>query len=151
MKYEKMDITTVCRGVIAHGVNAQRAMGSGVALAIKNKWPVVYTKYMEQPKGSQMLGVAHGINVNGDDSVWVVNCYTQEYFGADGKVYADPNAIETSLRGAYQLAKSYDMPIYLPQIGAGLGGLDWDQDVKPIINDLDQEFETVDTTICIWG
>jgi len=151
MQYIKRDITSVERGVIAQGVNCQHAMGSGVALAIMRKWPIVREKYMENLSGAQMLGSTHCINVNGDDSVWVANCYTQEFCGSDGRVYADIEAIESSLRNAYMTAKACDLPLFLPQIGAGLGGLDWERDVEPVINQLDEEFETVETTICLWG
>ena len=126
-------------------------MGSGVALAIMRKWPIVREKYMENLSGAQMLGSTHGINVGEGNSLWVANCYTQEFCGSDGQVYADASAIEDSLRNAYLLAKANDLNLFLPQIGAGLGGLDWEGDVEPIINQLDEEFETVETTICLWG
>ena len=155
MQYIKRDITLVEQGVIAQGVNCQHAMGSGVALAIMRKWPVVREKYMENLSGHQMLGSMHGINVGGavapSNSLWVANCYTQEFCGSDGQVYADVEAIESSLRSAYMLAKANDINLFLPQIGAGLGGLDWVNDVEPIIKQLDEEFETVETTICLWG
>ena len=151
MQYIKQDITLVERGVIVQGVNCQHAMGAGVAKAILDKWPQVYDAYMRNLSGEQMLGTTHLINVSGDSSLWVANCYTQEYFGADGKAYASADAIQSSVRGAYVLAEIEELPLFLPQLGAGLGGLDWEQDVEPIINQLDEEFKTVETTICLWG
>ena len=151
MQYIKRDITLVEQGVIAQGVNCQHAMGSGVALAIMRKWPIVRERYMENLSGAQMLGSMHGINVSEDSTLWVANCYTQEFCGGDGQVYADISAVEDSLRNAYILAKANDLNLFLPQIGAGLGGLVWVRDVEPIINQLDEEFETVETTICLWG
>lgn len=47
MKYIKKDITTVNWGIIAHGVNCRGRMSSGVAAAIRSKWPIVYDKYRE--------------------------------------------------------------------------------------------------------
>jgi len=41
----KKDVTTVTKGVVAHGVNCQGAMGSGVAGAIRRKWPSVFIEY----------------------------------------------------------------------------------------------------------
>ena len=151
MQYIKQDITAIERGVIAQGVNCQHAMGAGVALAIMRKWPIVFESYMRNLSGEQMLGTTHLINVSEDSTVWVANCYTQEFCGADGKVYASVEAIRSSLRGAYVLAEIEQLPLFLPQLGAGLGGLDWERDVEPIINELDTEFETVETTICLWG
>lgn len=150
MQYIERDITTVERGVIAQGVNCQHAMGSGVALAIMRKWPRVYEAYMANLFGGQMLGTAHLINV-GNDDLWIANCYTQEYFGSDGKQYASAEAIHDAFGFVFEHARIYKLPLYLPQIGAGLGGLDWELDVEPIINQYDETFETVDTTICLWG
>lgn len=151
MQYIECDITTVERGIIAQGVNCQHAMGSGVALAILRKWPEVREAYMRNLSGGQMLGTTHIINVGRDDSLWVANCYTQEYFGSDGKMYASVEAIHNALAFVFEHARIYELPVYLPKIGAGLGGLDWELDVEPIINHYDDIFDTVDTTICIWG
>ena len=30
-------------GIIVHGVNCQKVMGSGIALQIKNQYPIVYS------------------------------------------------------------------------------------------------------------
>jgi hypothetical protein len=106
---------------------------------------------MENLSGAQMLGSTHCINVNGDDSVWVANCYTQEFYGPGDKVYADVEAIRSSVRNAYDMAKACDLPLFLPLIGCGLAGLDWERDVEPVINQLDEEYDTVETTICLWG
>lgn len=149
MKYETMDITTVERGVIAQGVNCQQAMGAGVALALMTKWPHIRSCYMTNPGGREALGSAHIIYV--DEDLYVSNCYTQEFYGPGDKKYANVDAIEQSLDYTFSWAETLNYPIYIPQIGCGLAGLDWEQDVEPIINGLDKHYETVDTTICIWG
>lgn len=43
--YIVMDITTATRGIVVHGVNCQGVMGSGVALAIRTKWPQIFESY----------------------------------------------------------------------------------------------------------
>lgn len=161
MNEVKQDITTVDEGIICHGVNCRRAMGSGVALAIKNKWPNIYISYLHNGEGAKVLGTCQIIHVGA--AIYVANCYTQlDYKGYQRTkgynfrndnskdVLADPFAIESSLNFAYQQAQNYELPLYVPRIGAGLGGLDWDTDVLPIIETLDAKYETVDTTICIW-
>ena len=149
MKYETMDITTAERGVIAQGVNCQKAMGAGVALALMKKWPFIRECYMQHPGGHDALGSTHIILV--EDGIHIANCYTQEFYGPGDKKYASVDAIEQSLDFAFSYAEYHNLPIYIPQIGCGLAGLDWEQDVEPIINGLDKHYETVDTTICIWG
>ena len=146
------DITTVDWGIVAHGVNCQHKMGSGVALAIRKKWPKVYESYMASPKGKTMLGTAHCINLNPAlDNLFVVNCYTQNFYGYGGGKYADAEAVRKSLTKVYELADYYDLDVYLPKIGCGLGGLSWEKEVFPIIKELDNKFERVNNTfICEW-
>lgn len=148
VNYINKDITTIKEGIIAHGVNCQRRMGSGVAKAIKEKWPIVYERYMETPKGRDMLGTAHIINV--DVNLFVANCYTQEFYGNDGKRYASIEAIDAALQAVFAYAEIMELPIYLPKIGAGLGGLDWETEVAPIIEQMNTRFPGTDTYICEW-
>ena len=149
----KQDITTVTRGIVCHGVNCRRAMGSGVALAIKIKWPTVYETYMESGYGDTLLGTAVVIQV--EPEVYVANCYTQIDFAGylghpDQEVLASAMAIESSLDYVFEIAQARELPLYLPRIGAGLGGLDWDHDVYPTIDLLSLRYPFVDATICIW-
>ena len=147
--YKKKDITTVDMGVVVHGVNCMRKMGSGVAKAIKEKWPEIYEKYMASPGGNVMLGSAQFICIKDDESLWVGNLYTQLMYGYGGGKYASPDAIRSSLRRAYVWTDLYDLTnLYMPKIGCGLGGLDWEEDVEPIVEELDEAFERVETIVC---
>ncbi len=148
ISYVNKDITTVERGVLAHGVNCQGAMGSGVALAIKTKWPQIYVAYINNPTGKEMLGTAHVINVSEDSSLFVTNCYTQEFYGPGDKKYASPEAIMKALESVFFFAAGYELPVYLPKIGAGLGGLDWETEVLPIVEYLSEQYPDTDTYVC---
>ena len=143
------NILTVTHGIIAHGTNCRHAFGSGMAGAIKKKWPIVYESFMQQGKGEKMLGTSYLVRVNDDDlsPLWVANCYTQLDYGHMNIKYASPNAIYTALDNVLTLAKFFDVPVYMPKIGAGLGGLDWSLDVEPIISKLEEEHDTV-ITVC---
>ena len=149
VKYIQRDITTIERNcIIAHGVNCQRVMGSGVARAIKNKWPVVYKEYMDtDPK----LGQAHIVVADPRKMIHVANCYTQEYYGPGDKQYASEDAIRTSLESVFSWAGRFNFPVYLPQIGSGLGGLDWNSQVRPIVDELNSKYPTVNTYVCVLG
>ena len=148
IKYEHKDITTVEVGIIAHGVNCQSAMGSGVAKAIKTRWPRIYEGYMAHPDGKEALGSAHIMMVG--EVLWVANCYTQEFYGPGDRKYASVDAIRESLESVFMFAQYMGVPVYLPKIGAGLGGLDWELEVEPIINELHEQYD-VHTTVCLWG
>ena len=131
MDYVNVDITTVESGVILHGVNCQRAMNSGVARSIRNKWPVVYDEFMTNSGGVQMLGHAQLVLVA--PGLWVMNCFTQLYYGRDGRRYADVNAIDTALNHSFRFMGYNGVTAHLPKIGCGLGGLSWEDEVLPII------------------
>ena len=145
---ENTDITSFDKGVIGHGVNCQHAMGSGVALAISRKWPIVRHAFMQAPKGAEMLGTTHIIRINDDLSI--ANMYTQVFYGNDGKKYADIKAIEKCVNDLFSYAESMGFcDIFIPQIGSKRGGLDWDTEVFPVINKcVQQRSVTMTLNIC---
>jgi O-acetyl-ADP-ribose deacetylase (regulator of RNase III) len=143
--YLTKDITTVERGIIAHGCNCRGVMGSGVALAIRNKWPIVYDRYhklFEEYKNVRMklLGYVQLVDLtNGDETLLVANVHTQLNYGRDNLVYADIDAVKHGLSRVISDAAGLSLPLYLPRIGCGLGGLDWDTQVGPILEQLNRE------------
>lgn len=137
--YIHKDITTVKgsnekKAIIAHGVNCQRAMGSGVAKALYEKWPSVRRMYMQVPVEHMTLGKVQTIDV--EPNTYVANCWTQEYYGRDFKRYANPLAIYSCLSKCVELCISLNADLYIPRIGCGLAGLDWNKDVQPMIEQL---------------
>ncbi len=146
MQYVKGDITTVTEGLVIHGVNCQRAMGSGVAKSIKDKWPVVYRDYMSIKQGKEVLGKVQFVAI--DEKLVVANCFTQEFFGGDpGVVYADINAVRTCLAMAFAFAAINDVPLYSPKIASLRAGLDWETEVVPVFEEMEALFPMVDVTI----
>lgn len=140
MKLIQGDITKE-RGncVIAHGVNCQGVMGSGVAKAIKERWPIIYQCFLEAPTGPYMLGSAHFIRVE-EDNTYVANCYTQEFFGKDGKQYASLEALEKALESCFEFCQVEGLTLKAPKIGSGLGGLSWEHEVLPIFVRLNMQY-----------
>lgn len=148
MKYIKQDITEVTSGLIIHGVNCLHKMGSGVALAIRNKWPDIYEIYMSMPSGREMLGQTHIMCV-GDhpETLYVANCYTQLNYGYDGVKYADIDAVEECMRSCFIFAEANDFDINTPRIASDRGGLDWDTEVEPIFIALNNEYPDVNVNV----
>lgn len=142
MKFLFKDVTTIDEGIIAHGVNCQRVMGSGVAWAIRSKWPTVFYQYENH---TPVLGSTQFVEIT--PVLFVANCYTQDTFGRDNKPYANLDAIRTSLGEVFNFASAMGFPLYMPRIGCGLGGLKWDN-VRPIIEELEQQYQGVEVTIC---
>jgi O-acetyl-ADP-ribose deacetylase (regulator of RNase III) len=137
IEYVKQDITTIQHGIIAHGCNCSGGFGSGVAGAIARKWPHVKDMFHQVPPSPTLLGWTHIVWAD-MPHVRIANMYTQVKYGNDGEVYADPDAIEKALLFVCQYAAEQNVPVYMPPIGCGLGGLDWDADVLPRVNNVIQ-------------
>lgn len=125
--------------IIAHGCNCQGKMGSGVAKAIRDRFPSAYSQYLGLCKSrtnkSSLLGLAQIVAVGYDPNKFVANCFTQEYYGYDSKAYASKEAIRNSLTEVSDFASRYNYSVALPPIGCGLGGLSW-VDIKPLIEEI---------------
>ena len=160
IQYIKLDVANVLEGVVAHGCNCQGVMGSGVARAIRNKWNRAYVRYTElvaahrkdhHPDMSGLLGLSLIVNVDDyfsrPNSLFVANMFTQEYYGNDGKVYADSDAIREALKSTMSFCKGANLPLYMPPIGCGLGGLSWEVNVGPIVEELQREYD-VQVYVC---
>lgn len=143
---ENSDITRVASGIIGHGVNCQGVMGAGVALAIRRKWPSAYEAYLrntDRARSKETLGSTHIVRVGFD--LFIANCYTQEFAGNDGKKYADLSKLEQSVEFVYSCGLSEDL--HFPQIGCGLGGLDWETEVRPVFERLNSKYSNTRTYI----
>lgn len=128
IEYRKGDLLDVTSGIIIHGCNSHGVMGSGVALAVKNRYPGAYESYrdyIDMSKDDQdLLGSVIVYEVN--DDLLVANMITQKDFGTH-KRQVNYGAIA---RGFDDLEEFYaNMPglvFHFPKIGAGLGGGDWE-------------------------
>lgn len=131
--YEIGDIINSQENIIAHGCNAQRKMASGVAKALRNKWPeATWKPYSEAPKLS-MGSTIPGITRCGEKIIF--NCITQEMYGYDGKKYVSYDAIHDCFSTINDLEISeYGTCIAIPRIGAGLGGGSWEVIEKIILS-----------------
>jgi O-acetyl-ADP-ribose deacetylase (regulator of RNase III) len=148
LSYIRRNVVDVKMGIIAHGVNCNGALGSGVAGALRRKWPEVYYNFKSQPTGRRMLGEVRFVHINDMPGLIVANCYTQESYGRDGKRYASLDAIEKALSKVFDYADMYDWWVFMPRIGCGLGGLDWEAEVGPAINHLMENHENLRIYIC---
>lgn len=153
LTYLTKDITTVDCGIIAHGVNntPNGAMRAGVALHLRKKYPQIFHEYSRLCIGDnetrdKLLGTTNFVIIN--PKVIVANCFTQRLGIREGKGFAIPGAIADSLSKCYELATLLQLPLYLPKIGCGLGGLSYEDDVKTIIESLTGAHSAVDTFIC---
>lgn len=113
--------------VICHQVNCQGKMNSGVAKAIREKWPEVFTGYtahIDMCFGTPLGGIC-SVPINGGHQE-VVNMFAQFSYGYDGKRYTSYDAFYNCLQ-AIERAIPKDMSIAFPfKIGCDRGGADWE-------------------------
>jgi len=141
-RYIVGDITETELKYIAHGVNCQNKMGSGVAKALYTKFPKIKQKYHyfnEQFEDNESLLGKVDCIAQSDKIVY--NCYTQLNYGYDNKRYVNYAALVECFATLKFFLK--DKQLAIPKIGCGLAGGDW-KFVEQLIND------TVGDDLEIW-
>lgn len=126
ISYRVGDLLEAPEKVLCHGCNAQGVMGSGVALAIKKKWPSAFFAYNVAHRAMGGLKLGDVVWATTFDQKLIANCVTQESYGRDGKRYVDYDAVRSCMREVNR--RCAELPhdaIAMPMIGAGLGGGDW--------------------------
>ena len=125
-----------------HGCNCEGVMG-GLAAKVEQGWPAMAAVYRARcDDGTFTLG---GVLpwLDEETGVWIYNLATQQRPGPDAKL----EAIADSVRAAIDHApKNGVRTIYLPRIGSGIGGLDWD-DVRATLERVDAEAAGVELVV----
>lgn len=141
------NLMNVTAGHIVHGCNARGVMGSGVALAVKRKFPEAYDNYMHwHENGSLQLGKAYPVYVSTGLFVW--NAITQEGFGSPTR-NTSYDAIATCFEeinskiGTHGGVDEIPNEIHIPMIGAARGGGNWEI-IREIIE------QTVTYPVTLW-
>lgn len=130
------NILQVTEGIIVHQVNCQGVMGCGLALALRNKWPIVYIEYKEMVHNaktkSSLLGKTQLVKIR--NNLYVANMFAQCRYGRD-KRYTDYEAFMFCLVNLI-LKRTYyhlNLDIYFPyKIGCGNAGGNWNT-IKTLI------------------
>ena len=128
--------------IIAHGCNAEGKWGAGISGELSRKYPEAEVRYrkwhMGQIEGAPPMELGrvqmapcgeHGNNV----SVYVANMIVQPHvIGFKGEVVCDLEAYSQCVDRLAELAESANATrVQMPKIGCGLGGADWETQIKP--------------------
>jgi O-acetyl-ADP-ribose deacetylase (regulator of RNase III) len=136
LTYKQGDVTRASEQVIAHGVNCRGYFGSGVAGAIKKRYPYVSDQYLSLDH--HILGTCQFVEYQ--DQIWV-NAHTQQDIGRDGGQYADLEAVGECLYEISEYMDKHELTsIAMPRIGCGLGGLKW-SDVEVLVDGILGDYE----------
>jgi O-acetyl-ADP-ribose deacetylase (regulator of RNase III) len=106
---------------IAHGCNAQGVMKSGIAKAIRERYPHVFTDYKRwESKNGLNLG---DVITSGNYDRIILNIISQEYYGRDPSVvYVSYDAIAKAIKRINDMGYTR---VAFPKIGAGLANGNW--------------------------
>lgn len=143
---------------ILHQVNCKGQMNSGVAKAIKDKWPNaerIYKQACELHEDKYLLGWAYPCFVNYNPHQKVVHLFGQYDFGYDGHRYTSYDALNNALIDFAEYHYEVDdeaeteqeRTIAIPwQMGCGRGGGNW----EIVMTMIEQVFKGYDGTIEFW-
>lgn len=144
------DLLTSSAQVILHQVNCQGAMNSGVAKAIRTKWPGVYVAYQyycdTKVDKDSLLGEA--LMVEMEPGRYIANLFGQGHYGYDGKRYTSYDAVCSGLGEAKNFILQNGLTsLALPwHMSSDRGGADWDV-ILALVNSV---FKDTEVIIEIW-
>jgi O-acetyl-ADP-ribose deacetylase (regulator of RNase III) len=148
MTYEHMtgDIFTTKMPALGHGVNVYGLMGAGIAKIVATKFPAVLRPYQLACRDKSLLpGGVQFVQVGQQPDRYILNLASQDKPGK----YARMEWLESSLRDSVSFCKARSLKGFaIPRIGAGIGGLNWD-DARELIERIGDEEPNVH--IEIWS
>lgn len=133
--------------LILHQVNCQGKMNSGIARAIREKWPKVFEKYSEFCSTDyEKLGRCLPVKVS--DKQWVINMFSQENYGYDGKLYTSYDAVNQCLSNlkSYMFVNGFKRLALPYKMCCCRGGANW----GVIMALIKANFEKTDISIDIY-
>lgn len=135
---------TDCK-IIGHGVNVDGKMGAGIAAQFRDKFPRNYQNY----RNDCLNNMLHPGSLNGmvENGVVILNFASQDRPGAHAKykwLFGSLYDGFVLMERDEGLVKSYGDTIAIPEIGCGIGGLEWPKAavvIKTVEELFDYKFE----------
>lgn len=139
--------------IICHQVNCMGAMNSGVAKAIRQRWPQVYTEYRniardlsandefcdEELSWMHMHGHIQPVYIS-ETNQMVINMFAQRGYGYDGARYTSYDAFWTCLCEIREQIPKGKRIAFPARIGCVRGGADWTIIQTMIVRVLGEDF-----------
>lgn len=146
---------------ICHQVNCKGVMGSGVAKAIRDKWPIVYKNYRKKYEEAEdfwtnnpginyisdlLLGTIQCVPLYEDYNTdvkhqCVINMFSQNWYGYDKARYTSYEAFWTCLEGIKAIVQKGSTIAFPDHIGCCRGGANWPVIHLMICEVLGEDFE----------
>ena len=126
------------RALIIHCVNDIVCMGSGVAKALYEKWPLVRQEYMKWGKSGHNFELGNIQAVKVEEDIAVINMIGQrDIKPLNGIPPIRYGAIRKCVRKTADIAKKYNATVHCPyKMGSDLAGGKWEEIEKILIEEL---------------
>lgn len=140
--HKQGDVTKAEEYYILHQVNCQGVMGSGVAKAIRDKWPKVFEDYKAYYNKIKQcypnFGLLGQVCLSIVDDHCIFNAFGQETYGRENKRYTSYDAVYDYLKYVRNcIMSNHEGPqeIAIPyKMASDRGGADWDVIMAMIIS-----------------
>ena len=116
---------------LVNPVNCVGVMGAGLALEFRKRYPQMYEEYKDLcGRGRFGIGEIQIVKVNPSGHKYIINFPTKRHWNEPSQL----NYIEIGLKRLLpDLMTGSINSIAFPALGCGLGGLDWENEVKPLM------------------
>ena len=158
------DLFTTKARIIAHQVNCQGVMGSGVAKQIRQRNPQMFLNYARHCAAAKRTGWSPlGTNLilhtdaDADSYVpgtmvytgqYVCNMFAQNMYGYDGRRYTNIDALRSCFTKLAQYAREDGLTVAMPyKVGCVRGGANWEvvyKMIEEIFRDVNVELWRLD-------
>jgi len=133
VKHVQGDLFALDVDAIGHGVNCKGVMGAGIAVAFKKNFPQMFPEYANLCRLNLLsLGQVHVYDKPFNDYPVIYNIASQDEPGPNADYYA----LAVAMRWVKFDAERRELKsVALPQIGCGIGGLQW-TDVRALFSSI---------------
>lgn len=131
IKFVSGDVLQATTEYIAQGVavGSQEGLGTGLALKLSTKWLDVQQQFKKFTRSHTFVGGEIFVVAPNASRPGVIYIATQQ-----DMYHATVQFLNRGLRNLAKYCAKHQVPtVALPKIGAGLGKLDWEAEVKPLM------------------
>jgi len=114
--------------VLVNAVNTVGVMGKGIAKAFKDRYPEMFRQYRDLCKQERFdVGM---LWIYKSPDKWILNFPTKKHWRSKSKL----EYVESGLQKFVEIYESENIEsVAFPQLGCGLGGLNWETEVQPLM------------------
>jgi O-acetyl-ADP-ribose deacetylase (regulator of RNase III) len=128
IRYVTGDLLKSSAQVLVNPVNVVGVMGKGLVQQFKDQYPQMFKEYEQICKAGDLRIGLLWMYKNADK--WILNFPTKKHY----KDASKPEYVEAGLKNFVDSYESLSVTsIAFPQLGCGLGGLNWESQVKPLM------------------